>query len=67
MPYQLFVQKMLKLSRNSQNIKMFGVPQNTRPLIIYIGMYNMSLKTIAGGFNVFSDGMVHFLKIENFF
>ena len=38
---------------------MFGVPPNTLPLVIYIGMfcywvllqYNMSFKTIAGGFN----------------
>ena len=38
---------------------MFGVPPNTRPLVIYIGIfcywvllhYNMSFKTIAGGFN----------------
>ena len=27
----------------------------------------MSFKTIAGGFNGASDGMVHFLKIKNFF
>ena len=38
---------------------MFGVPPNTLPLVIYIGIfcywvllhYNMSFKTIAGGFN----------------
>ena len=38
---------------------MFGVPLNTLPLVIYIGIfcywvllhYNMSFKTIAGGFN----------------
>ena len=50
---------MLKLSRNNQNIKMFGVPPNTLPLVIYIGIfcywvllhYNMSFKTIAGGFS----------------
>ena len=51
--------EMLKLSRNNQNIKMFGVLPNTLPLVIYIGIfcywvllhYNMSFKTIAGGFN----------------
>ena len=53
--------EMLKLSRNNQNIKMFGVPPNTLPLVIYIltlGIfcywvllhYNMFFKTIAGGF-----------------
>ena len=38
---------------------MFGVPPNTLPLVIYIGIfcywvllhYNMSFKTITGGFN----------------
>ena len=38
---------------------MFGVPPNTLPLVIYIGVfcywvllqYNMSFKTIAGEFN----------------
>ena len=39
---------------------MFGVPPNTLPLVIYIGRfgygvlnlhYNMSFKTIVGGFN----------------
>ena len=36
---------------------MFGVPPNTLPLVIYIGIVNwvllhyMSFKTIAGGFN----------------
>ena len=38
---------------------MFGVPPNTLPLVIYIGIfcywvllhYNMSFKTIASGFN----------------
>ena len=51
--------EMLKLSRNNQNIKMLGVPPNTLPLVIYIGIfcywvllhYNISFKTIAGGFN----------------
>ena len=51
---------------------MLGVPPNTLPLVIYIGIfcywvllhYNMSFKTIAGGFNVLSDGIVPFLKIE---
>ena len=51
--------EMLKLSRNNKNIKMFGVPPNTLPLVIYIGIfcywvllhYNISFKTIAGGFN----------------
>ena len=51
--------EMLKFSRNDQNIKMFRVPPNTLPLVIYIGIfcswvllhYNISFKTIAGGFN----------------
>ena len=51
--------EMLKLSRNNQNITMLGVPLNTLPLEIYIGIfccwvllhYNMSFKTNAGGFN----------------
>ena len=51
--------EMLKLPRNNQNIKMLGVPPNTLPLVIYIGIfcywelvhYNMSFKTIAGGFS----------------
>ena len=50
---------MLKLSRNNQNIKILGVPPNILPLVIYIGIfcywvllhYNMSFKTIAGGFD----------------
>ena len=55
---------------------MFGVPPNTLQLVIYIGIvcywvllhYNISFKTIAGGFNGDpSDGMVHFLKIEKNF
>ena len=37
-------------------------------LLLGILHYNMSFETIAGGFNmVFSDGMVHFLKIEKIF
>ena len=51
--------EMLKLWRNNKNIKMLGVPRNTLPLVIYIGIffywvlldYNMSFKTIAGGFD----------------
>ena len=51
--------EMFKLSRNNKNIKMLGVPPNTLPLVIYIGIfyywvllrYNMSFKTFAGGFN----------------
>ena len=51
--------EMLKLSRYNQSIKMLGVPPNTLPLVIYIGIfcywvlvhYKMSFKTIAGGFN----------------
>ena len=54
---------------------MFGVPLNTLPLVIYIGIfcywvllqYSMSFKTIAGGLMMVSDGMVHFLKIKIFF
>ena len=49
----------LNLARNNEYIKMFGVPPNTLPLVIYIGIfcywvllhYNMSFKTIAGGSN----------------
>ena len=67
--------EMLKLSRNNQNIKMFGVPPNTLPLVIYTGIFcywvllhhNMSFKTIAVGLMVLSNGMVHFLKIKIFF
>ena len=59
MSCQLFAQKCSNLSRNNQNVKMFGVPPNTLPLVIYKGIfcylvllhYNMSFKTIAGGFN----------------
>ena len=60
---------MLKLSRNNQNIKMFGVPRNTLPLVIYIGIlhYNMSFKQLPVGLMVLSGGMVHFLKIEKIF
>ena len=51
--------EMLKLSRNNQNIKVFGFPPNTLPLVIYIRIfcywvllhYIMSFKTIADGFN----------------
>ena len=32
--------EMFKLSRNNQNIKMFGVPPNTLPLVIYIGYFH---------------------------
>ena len=55
---------------------MFGVPPNTLPLVIYIGIfcywvllhYNMSFKTLLPvGLMVLSDGMVHFLKIEKNF
>ena len=55
---------------------MLGVPPNTLPLVIYIGIfcywvllhYNMSFKTIADGcLMVLSDGMVHFLEIEKMF
>ena len=68
--------EMLRLSRNNQTIKMFGVPPNTLPLAMYIGIfcywvllhYNMSFKTIAGGFNgafwwygPLSDALEHFL------
>ena len=53
---------------------MLGVPPNTLLLVIYIEIfcywvllhYNMSFKTIAGVLNS-ADGMVHFLKIENYF
>ena len=54
---------------------MLGVPPNTLPLVIYIGIFcywillhnNMSFKITAGGFNGASDGMVHFLKIDKHF
>ena len=65
---------MLKLSRNNQNIKMFGVPPNTLPLVIYIhrdilfiGYYYITTclsKQLPVEIMVLSDGMVHFLKIE---
>ena len=54
---------------------MFGVPPNTLPLVIYIGMfcywvllhYNKKLchsKQLPVGLMVLSDGLVYFLKIE---
>ena len=67
---------MLKLSRNNQNIKMFGVPPNTLPLVIYIwiflfiGYYYITTchsKQLPVGLMVLSDGMVHFLKIKKIF
>ena len=76
MPCQLFAQKMLKLSRNNQNIKMFGVPPNTLPLVIYIGivlllgvitLQHVIQNNCAVGLMVVSDGMVHFLKIKKIF
>ena len=47
--------KMLPFSGNNQNIRMFGVPPNTLPYVMYIMRmcncaimhYNMSFKTIA--------------------
>ena len=57
---------------------MFGVPPNTVPMVMYIGIfcylvllhYNMSFKTIAGGFNgafwwygPLSEDWEHFLQI----
>ena len=59
----LFAQKCSNCSNcqeTTKNIKMFGVPPNTLPLAIYIGIFcywvllhlqYMSFKTIAGGFN----------------
>ena len=70
---------MLKLSRNNQNIKMFGVPPNILPLVIYIyfyrgyfviGYYYITTchsKQLPVGLMVLSDGMLHFLKIEKIF
>ena len=53
--------EMIPFSENNQNTKMFGVPPNTLPLVMYIMIichwailhYNMSFKTIAGR----SDGV----------
>ena len=58
--WSIVCSEMLKLSSNNQNIELLGVPPNTLPLVIYIGIFcfgvlvhynNMSFKTIAGGFN----------------
>ena len=65
---------MLKLSSNIQNIKMFGVSPNTLPLVISLGIccyWVLFITTCHSkqwlvGLMVLSDGMVHFLKIENF-
>ena len=54
---------------------MFGVPPNTLPLVIYIGIFVIGYyyittchsKQLPVGLMVLSDGMVHFLKIENIF
>ena len=67
--------EMLKLSRNNQNIKIFGVPPNTPPLVIYIGIFvngyyyitTCHSKQLPVGLMVLSDGMVYFLKIEKNF
>ena len=65
----------LKLSRNNQNIKMFGVPPNTLPLVIYIWIfcywvllhYDMSFKTFAGWFNgAFCMVWSTFWRLRNF-
>ena len=53
---------------------MFGVPPNTLPLVIYIGIFVIGSyyitpyhsKQLPVGLMVLSDGMVHFLEIENF-
>ena len=52
---------------------MFGVPPNTLPLVIYIGIFcywvyyitTCHSKQLPVGLMVLSDGMVHFLKILN--
>ena len=66
--------EMLKLSRNNHNIKMLGVPPNTLPLVIYIGLFcywvyyiTCHSKQLPMGLMVLSDGMVHFLKIKKNF
>ena len=62
--------EMLKLTRNNQNIEMFGVPPNTLPLVTYeyfvIGYYYITTchsKHLRVGL-MLSDGMVHFLKMK---
>ena len=50
--------KLLSFSRNNPHIKMFGVPPNTLPYVMYIAIFshltllheNMSFKTSAGRF-----------------
>ena len=68
--------EMLKLSRNNQNIKMFGVPPehsaigNIHRDILLFGYYYITTyhsKQLPVGLMVLSDGMVHFLKIEKSF
>ena len=59
MPCQLFAQKCSNCQEITKISKCLGSPPNTLPLVIYIGIfcywvllhYNMSFKTIAGGFN----------------
>ena len=55
---------------------MLGVPPNTLPLVIYIGIHivigyyyitTCESKQLSVGLMVLSDGMVHFLKIKKIF
>ena len=59
MPCQLLLRNAQIVKRKKKKKKKFGVPPNTLPLVLYIGIfcywvllhYNMSFKTIASGFN----------------
>ena len=66
--------EILKFSRNNQYIKMFGVPPNTLPLLMYmviichwalfIALKYVMVKQLQEGLMVLSDDMLHFLKIK---
>ena len=64
--------EMLPFSGNIQNIKMFGVPPNTLPWVMYIMIichwaYCITVwhsKQLQEGLMVVSDDFLHFLKIK---
>ena len=76
MPCQLFVQKCSNCQEITKISKCLGSPPNTLSLVIYmyIGIFcywvvlqtTCHSKQLPVGLTVLSDGMVHFLKIENF-
>ena len=67
---------MLKLSRNNQNIQnVWGPPEHSAIGNVHRAIWLLGIITLQHviqnncrwGLMVFSDGMVHFLKIENSF